>query len=140
MSALESAMAKELSNWLATLFPRQVIVTVPKFEMAMALSMKDVLAQMGMAHAFSPHADFSGIDNGQDPLYIADVIHKAYVEVSEKGTEAAAATAVIAMPGAAAPLGIPEPTPEFTADRPFVYLIRNSHTGGILFLGRYVGK
>jgi hypothetical protein len=85
-----------------------------------------------MTDAFDlDRADFSGMDGNRD-LYIGSVLHKAFVSVDENGTEAAAATAVImeltsALPG--------EPI-VFTVDRPFIFLIRDSRTGGILFVGR----
>jgi serpin B len=78
-------------------------------------------------------ADFSGM-NGRKDLFIGDVIHKAFVEVNEEGTEAAAATAVVMMPGAA--LLNPRPIPVFRADHPFLFLIRDNRNGSILFLGR----
>ena len=78
-------------------------------------------------------ADFSGMDGHENWLYISAVVHKALVDVNEEGTEAAAATAVIAVP-----LGGEEPGPSFIADHPFVFLIRDNHTGSVLFLGRVV--
>jgi len=85
-----------------------------------------------MPLAFTPHrADFSGMD-GQHDLYISAVVHKAYVEVNEEGTEAAAATGVAAV-GATA---MPANPPEFRADHPFVFLIRDKKTGCIFFMGR----
>jgi serpin B len=72
--------------------------------------------------------------DGQKPwLYIGAVLHKAFVELNEEGTEAAAATAVIMLA-----LGLPLPPPTFRADRPFLFLIRENHTGSLLFLGRMV--
>jgi len=83
-----------------------------------------------MPVAFSGGADFSGMTGNRD-LFIADVVHKAFVSVDEAGTEAAAATAVVmeltAVPG--------EPV-EVTIDRPFIFLIRDIETGTILFVGR----
>ena len=87
-----------------------------------------------MPDAFDPdRADFSGMDGARD-LFISDVLHKAFVAVDEKGTEAAAATAVI-MELTSAPADEPI---SFTIDRPFLYLIRDGQTGTILFLGRVV--
>jgi serpin B len=141
LAALEGRLGSKLGDWLAGLDRREVIVTIPQFEMTTALSLRDVLSRLGMTGAFSAAADFRGIDDGRDQLYLGDVIHKAFVEVNEQGTEAAAATAVTALPGAAAaPLFSPPRPPEFTADRPFVYLVRDNHTGVILFLGRYTGE
>ena len=113
------------------LMPGQVALTMPKFEFESAFSLADTLAAMGMPVAFSPaEADFSGM-TGDRSLFIADVIHKAFVSVDEAGTEAAAATAVVmaasAMPG--------EPV-EVTLDRPFIFLIRDIGTDSVLFVGR----
>ena len=86
---------------------------------------------MGMPDAFEPGtADFSGMD-GTRSLFISDVFHKAFVAVDEKGTEAAAATAVIMGRSAAM-----EPDLVLTVDRPFIFLIRDKSTGAILFVGR----
>ncbi len=87
---------------------------------------------MGMPTAFSAEADFSGID-GSKNLSINEVIHKAFVEVNEEGTEAAAATAVtIGITSVGPPLN------EFRADHPFIFLIQEKETGSILFLGKVV--
>jgi len=81
-------------------------------------------------------------DKPEDRLFISDVVHKTYVDVSEVGTEAAAATAVILRPAAA--IAVRPKTrpfiPIFKADRPFLFLIRDRETANILFLGRYVGQ
>jgi serpin B len=69
--------------------------------------------------------------NGDRQLYISAVVHKAFVKTDEKGTEAAAATAVLVGPGS-----VPPPVPVFKADHPFVYLIRDKVTGAVLFMGR----
>ena len=89
---------------------------------------------MGMPTAFSGAADFSGMDGAQD-LYISDVYHKAYIEVNEEGTEAAAATGVVMRWAAVAP-GSEEPVPVFRADHPFLFLIQDDDTGAILFAGQ----
>jgi serpin B len=87
-----------------------------------------------MVAAFDSNAaDFSGI---AEPLFLSDVFHKTFIEVNEKGTEAAAVTAVPA-PGAAVRELIPF-TPTIRADRPFLYVIRDVRTGTILFMGRFV--
>jgi len=85
-------------------------------------------------------ADFTGMCASEDPrlrLYISQVLHKAFVEVNEKGTEAAAATAVMMMEATSAPATVPF-IPTFKADRPFLFLIRDGSTGSILFIGRMV--
>lgn len=139
LADVEGKMSKSLNHWLESLSQQKVIVTVPRFEMTRAMSLKNTLSRMGMSRAFTGAAEFDGIDNGQSQLCIGDVIHKAFVEVSEKGTEAAAATAVELMLWSSPGMSPQRPV-EFTANRPFVYLIRDRGTGAILFLGRYVGK
>ena len=108
----------------------RVTLTMPKFEFESAFSLRETLIALGMPVAFSGAADFLGMTGNRD-LFIADVIHKAFVSVDEAGTEAAAATAVMmaltAMPGSPV---------EVTVDRPFVFLIRDIKTGAILFIGR----
>jgi len=124
--------AKNLSDWLSRLAKRKVIVSIPKFEMTSQFSMASVLKSMGMPDAFAPRkADFSGM-NGRRDLFISAVVHKAYVEVNEEGTEAAAATAV-AISVTSMPTDRP---PTFRADHPFLFLIRHNQTGSILFIGR----
>jgi serpin B len=88
------------------------------------------LKSMGMPLAFSGRADFSGMAPHKE-LRISKVIHKAFVDVNEKGTEATAATAVIMSRGAGA-------VPVFRADHPFTFLIRDKTTGSILFVGRMI--
>jgi serpin B len=105
---------------------------MPKFKMTSRFSMAEVLRSMGMTDAFSAQAaDFSGMTGRRD-LFISAVIHQAYVDVNEEGTEAAAATGVVMRLTSA----MPDRTPVFRADHPFLFLIRDKTTGSILFLGR----
>jgi serpin B len=87
-----------------------------------------------MPDAFGPKANFSGMDGTQN-LFISDVFHKAWVEVNEEGTEAAAAT-IVAVAASAMPVKPPPPPPVFRADHPFILCIRDTHSGSLLFLGR----
>lgn len=120
-----------LNGALAQLSPVNLSLRVPKFEYESSFSLSDALTGLGMPLAFDPdQADFSGMTDQQD-LYIGNVIHKAFVAVDEKGTEAAAATAVI-MEGATAMM--PENT--LIIDRPFLFFIRDVQSGQILFVGR----
>jgi serpin B len=96
--------------------------------------MAKTLGEMGMPTAFSESADFSGMTGGKD-LMISKVIHQAFVEVNEEGTEAAAATAVIMELTSAGGGGEPK-IPVFNADHPFIFVIQEKETGNILFLGR----
>ncbi len=123
--------AENLSKWLNKLYKREVVVSVPKFKMISQFSLASVLKSMGMTDAFSSKADFSEI-NGKRDLLISAVIHKAYVDVNEEGTEAAAATGVTIK---LTSIG-PSRTPIFRADHPFMFLIRDNHTNSILFIGR----
>jgi serine protease inhibitor len=128
---LEQALTPEnLKAWTDGLRKREVEVYLPRFTMTYECQLSQTLAAMGMPEAFSSMADFSGMTGGKD-LFISDVIHKAFVEVNEEGTEAAAATGV-AMKLTAMPL----PPPVFRVDRPFVFAIMDNGTGSILFIGR----
>lgn len=110
---------------------KRVIVSFPKFKLETEYNnLSGTLADMGMPIAFSGSADFSGMDGTYD-LSISDVVHKAYVEVNEEGTEAAAATAVIMQKGVSGEVG-----PFFSADHPFIFLIQDDATGNIIFMGR----
>lgn len=112
---------------------RTVEVYFPKFRVETGYKMAQSLSAMGMPTAFIPgSADFSGMD-GTHQLFIRDVFHKAYIDVNEEGTEAAAATAVV-MQLKMAPGG--DSPPVFRADHPFIFLIRDNESGAILFLGR----
>ncbi|MGB7787702.1 serpin family protein [Methanoregula sp.] len=111
---------------------QRVKVFFPKFQLGTQYSLPAVLGAMGMPTAFTSSADFSGMDGRQD-LLINDVVHKAYVDVNEDGTEAAAATGVVMNMAAVRGEG---PVPVFRADHPFVFLIRDNNTGTVLFMGR----
>ena len=131
--AFEASLDLErLNAILGKLERRQVSLTMPRFEFESSFSLRETLAAMGMPAAFSGSADFSGMTGNPD-LFIADVVHKAFVSVDEAGTEAAAATAVVM------PMAIPPEEPvEVTVNRPFIFLIRDIETGAILFVGRVV--
>jgi len=133
LAALEKGLTAEtLAKRLEALEVENVAVSLPRFTMTWSAGLAKTLVAMGMARAFDgTKADFTGINAGKEPFWIAEVIHKAFVEVNEEGTEAAAATAVV-MTGGAAPA---EPV-EFRADHPFLFLIRDTTSGAILFMGR----
>lgn len=136
LSDLEKRLTGEnLQKWTADLKSRLVNVHLPKFKMTSEFELGDVLSSMGMSLAFSDKADFSGMST-EEQLYFSAVIHKAFVDVNEEGTEAAAATAVAIRAAAERPR--PEEPVEFRADHPFVFLIRDNRTDAVLFLGRLV--
>jgi serpin B len=109
---------------------------LPKFGIDTNAQLGPVLAAMGMPNAFDPErADFSGITTS-DRLFIAKVIHQANIDVDEKGTVAAAATAVIGDTTGGCGPAAPLKTKTLRFDKPFVYLIRDVRTGAILFMGR----
>lgn len=124
---------QKLQQWAEGLRPQEVQVYLPRFKMTAQFGLKETLQQLGMRQAFDAgKADFSGIAS-QDELFISAVIHKAYVEVNEEGTEAAAATGVVV-----GVRSLPPPPVIFRADRPFVFLIRDRESGAILFLGQLI--
>ena len=129
---LEKSLTPEnLTGWLGNLADRNVQVSLPKFRAESAFSVGKVLSAMGMPTAFTDKADFSGI-HANGGLAISEVVHKAFVDVSEQGTEAAAATG---MTMRASAMRMPEPAVVFRADHPFLFLIRDTRTGVILFIG-----
>ncbi|MBI5032889.1 MAG: serpin family protein [Chloroflexi bacterium] len=133
LEKLEESLTPEiLDRWINNLRKREIIVYLPKFAITFPFRLDDTLQAMGMIDAFDmDKADFSGMDGSQE-LYIGAVLHKAFVAVDEKCTEAAAATAVVMQLRA---MTLP---PTFRADHPFVFFIRENSTGSILFLGRMV--
>jgi serpin B len=130
----KSLTVESLTAWLGDLTNRNVQVSLPKFRAESEFSLRKVLSTMGMPLAFTDKADFSGIDP-QRGLAISEVVHKAFVDVTEQGTEAAAATG-IAMRATA--MRMPEPAVVFRADHPFLFLIRDTRTGVVLFIGRLI--
>jgi serpin B len=120
-----------LSDIIEDMESREVKLALPKFEFETEYALNRALADLGMTDAFNQGvADFSGM-TGNRELFISDAIHKAFVSVDERGTEAAAVTA-IAMAASAPPSG----PVDFTADHPFIFLIQDIETGSILFIGR----
>ena len=103
--------------------------------MTQQFELERALSSMGMPQAFTGSANFSGM-TGKPDFTISAAIHKAYIDVNEQGTEAAAATSIIMM-ATAMRVPFPEPPPiVFRADHPFLFLIRDIDTGAILFMGR----
>jgi serpin B len=112
----------------------EVALSLPKFKFTWGTtSLGAPLQALGMTDAFqNPPADFSGIEPKKE-LYISDVLQKAFVGVDEFGTEAAAATAVVLNSGS-----IPDPPKVFDVDRPFLFVLRDTVSGAVLFVGKVV--
>jgi serpin B len=132
LAALEQQLTQEnLKNWLSAIeydeCPERI--HLPKFRVNSQFEFKQVLSKMGMGSAFNDSADFSGM-NGRKDLFLANVIHKTFVDVDELGTEATASTGVIGVSRCGGE--------SFNADRPFIFLIRHIPSGSILFMGRIV--
>ena len=132
LAAFESTLDVDAFAAIANaLDPTDVALSIPRFSTESKVTLSDVLAELGMPLAFDPdRADFSGI-TAEDRLFIAAVVHQANIDVDEAGTTAAAATAV-AMAAGSAPA---EPI-TLVVDRPFLFALRDTTTGAIVFLGR----
>jgi len=133
IGSLENQLTPEvLSSAVQQMKRRKVEIYLPRFKLESSFELNQPLSQMGMQDAFGAKADFSGMD-GTKRLYISMVLHKAWGEVNEEGTEAAAATVVGVRSMAVVQ---PSPQPVFRADHPFIFIIRENASGSILFLGR----
>jgi serine protease inhibitor len=120
----------QLGRWQKELSSQEVMVYLPQFKTTCEFALADTLKKMGMTDAFTDAADFSGMAK-YEGLFISSVVHKAFVEVNEEGTEAAAATGVVV-----GLTGMPAPSPMFCADHPFIFMIQDNTTNSILFIGR----
>lgn len=126
---------KTLKGWVGALKSKRVDVSLPRFKFTSpSIDLKEQLRTLGIERAFDPKlADFGGM-SAEKPLFIGSVLHKATINLDEKGTEAAAATAVLMTAG-----GPPPGKPlTFRADHPFLFFVRHRDTGAILFVGRMV--
>ncbi|XP_032830337.2 leukocyte elastase inhibitor-like [Petromyzon marinus] len=125
-----------LQTWTSptTMRSGDVLLHLPRFRLEQSYTLNEPLSSLGMGDLFSPlTADLSGMDGNRD-LFVSHVAHRAFVEVNEEGTEAAAATTISVMLMCAMPT---QPPFTFCADHPFVFLIRDNRNGSVLFLGRY---
>ncbi len=131
LAAFEAGLdAARLDGVFGSLSHHILDLSIPKFRFDAPLGLRETLQNLGMRDAFIPGtADLSGIDGTRD-LYVSDVIHKGFVSIDERGTEAAAATAVLISDTA-----VPEPA-TLVVDRPFLLFVRDIPTGAILFAGR----
>jgi len=131
LAAFEQALtAEQLTSITGALAETQVALTLPKFSIETKAELADILSALGMPSAFDDQADFSGITTAEK-LEISNVIHQANIDVDEKGTEAAAATAVVMRA-----TSMPAEPVTVRVDRPFLFALRDVPTGAILFLGR----
>lgn len=119
-------------NLISSMSPKNVALTMPVFKIEYDNDLKDALCTLGMTDAFGSDADFSGISDVA--LCISQVIHKTLIDVNDKGTEAAAVTVVTMRENAS----VPSETVYFTADRPFVFAIRERTSNALLFVGQKV--
>ncbi len=124
------------STFASVLYAQQpeVILALPKFKLTVPLGLNGYLQNLGMHEAFNAGADFSKMTPSND-LWISSVVHKAFIEIDEEGTEAAEATAVIMTIESVGPHTPPKPK-EFIADHPFLFYIIDDETQSILFMGR----
>jgi serpin B len=135
LTQLESQMTPALLDELAAaMWERKVIVSLSKFKAEAAFRLDDALKALGMTDAFDDKANFAGMNGDPADLFISAALHKAYIEVNEEGSEAAAATAIVMQSRSMTP----NRPPVFRADHPFLFLIREKRTGSILFMGRLV--
>ena len=135
LAALERKLdSKRLAQIKSSLLAQQVELYIPHFKLETSYpSLGGTLHELGINDAFVyPKADFSGM-TGNNELYVSAILHKAYVEVNEEGTEAAAATAITMMAGA---IAVRQKIPVFKADHPFLFFIQEEKSGAILFMGR----
>jgi serine protease inhibitor len=134
VSKLEEALTPDAldSWWPKFRRPEEIIVAVPKFRVRADVSLDDLLAELGMPLAFQDEADFSGVNGESQDLFLAAVRHSTFLDFHEEGIEAAAAMSIVS------PDAFGEEPAVFRADHPFVYLIRDTRTGCIVFLGRII--
>ncbi|XP_072216430.1 serpin E3 [Excalfactoria chinensis] len=129
LSQIESHLsAKTIALWSSSLKRTKMDIFLPRFSIQSLFDLKTVFSALGIRDAFDPiTANFKGISE-QAGLYISEAIHKAKIEVTEDGTKASGATAMVLLKRSR--------TPIFKADRPFIFFLRQANTGSVLFIGR----
>ncbi|XP_065531907.1 serpin E3 [Lathamus discolor] len=129
LSQIESHLsAKNITIWASSLKRTKMDIFLPRFSIQSLFDLKTVFSALGIRDAFDPiTANFKGISE-QDNLYISEAIHKAQIEITEDGTKASGATAMVLLKRSR--------TPIFKADRPFTFFLREANTGSVLFIGR----
>jgi serpin B len=133
LDAIEKTFSAEDFAPLDYQYKPEVILSLPKFKITIPLGLNGPLQNLGIKTAFTSHADFSNMTE-QNNFMISDVFHKAFIEIDEEGTEAAAATAVVVVQTSS--IAKPPKPEEFIADHPFLFYIIDNETMAILFMGR----
>lgn len=136
LAKLEAGLTEaKVRSWLSGSDWRRLDLQVPKFKIEPGdpVRLSTMLQSLGLTTAFGGGADFTGMAPAAEQIQLAEAFHKAFIALDEKGTEAAAATAVGMRAGSAPPSDEPIP---FKLDRPFLYFLRDTETGTILFMGR----
>ena len=132
MAQLEKSLTTDaIAKWQNQLREQKINIYIPKFKTESSYDMITPLMELGVKDLFDSKADLSGI-NGRNDLFVSGIFHKAYIDVYEEGTEAAAATAVV---GSLKSSIQPSPV-EFIADHPFIFMIQDTSNGSILFMGK----
>jgi serpin B len=140
LDALESRLSGSYDDWVSALTVKRVDLWLPRFRVTSRISLANALKTMGMPSAFDRSADFTGMAKrraNDEPIVIDSVLQRAFVEVDEVGTEAAAVTAAVVAEPTSARADEPERV-VFRADHPFAYAIRDVKTGVVLFAGRVI--
>jgi serpin B len=125
----QNLSSEKFNNYVSNLHEEKVQLSFPKFKYGFKKELRDILSDMGMGIAFTESADFSNISDVA--IMISFVLHQAFIETNEEGSEAAAAT-IIGFITTSAPVG----PAILNLDRPFMYVIRETSTNSILFMGR----
>lgn len=136
LPAVEAALTSErLTAWTGALVGERLALSLPKFRIAPdeGLRLSQALGELGIRKAFSAEADFTGIAPASEQIQLAEAYHKGFIAVDENGTEAAAATAMAARAG-----GMPSEPRAVKVDRPFLYFVRDTKSGLLMFMGRVV--
>jgi serpin B len=128
---LEILDKESIENWNNSVLPIEAELIMPKFKIEYKALLNETLSEMGMEIAFTERADFTRLFEEKYGLMISKVIHKAVIEVNEEGTEAAAVTGV-----EVSLTSLPPEKPVLTLNRPFIFFIKEKHTGAILFAGK----